>query len=210
MIHCLIFDLDGTLLDSIGGITVALNKGFSMMGFPAVAPATVASGVGNGDLRLLTRILPGQPPEVLQEAIRLFRESYLQLEQFPLYPGITSVLKHYRGRKIAVATNKPAPLAEYSVEKAGIDRYIDVVAADTGDVPLKPAPDLLFSVLQKLKMKASEAVMIGDSGVDIMAGKAAGMLTCGVTYGIGSPEAVRAAGPDYLAGSAGELIKLIP
>ena len=158
----------------------------------------------------LTRILSNQSPQVLQEAVRLFRKSYLQLEQFPLYPGIPGILKQYQGRKIAVATNKPAPLADYSVQKAGIARYIDVVAADTGDVPLKPAPDLLFLVLRKLKMKASEAVMIGDSVVDILAGKAAGMLTCGVTCGIGSPEAVWDAGPDYLVGNPGELIKLIP
>lgn len=182
------------------------------MGFPAVAPATVASCVGNGDLKLLARILPGQPLKVIQDAVRLFRESYLELEDIPLYPGIPGVLRYYReqGRKIAVATNKPAPLAHYSVQKAGIGQYIDVVAADTGAVPLKPAPDLLFLILRKLAVTAAEAVMIGDSGVDIPAGKAAGLRTCGVTYGIGSADGVRAAGPDCLAGSAGELTKIVP
>lgn len=208
----LLFDLDGTLIDSLGSITTALNSAFGRMGLPPVDRAAVALCMGEGDQKLISSLLPNRRTEVVEGATSLFREAYLGQAEAPLYPGVLAVLRHCKrgGRKIAVVTNKPVALAERSLQTAGIGDLVDMLAADDGTLRLKPAPDLIVWVLKGLSVAPGEALMIGDSDVDILAGKAAGVRTCGVTGGIGCSSGVVHAQPDWIIDSLIGLLSLCP
>jgi phosphoglycolate phosphatase len=115
-----------------------------------------------------------------------------------LYPGVEETLARLAGKKLAVLSNKRQSLSEEVLRITGILPFFAAVRGGGGELPLKPAPEPLLAVVQEVQGDPARTLMVGDKTADILAGKAAGTLTLGVTYGYGEPSALEAAGPDFL------------
>jgi phosphoglycolate phosphatase len=208
----LVFDLDGTLVDSSRDLAAATNEAIARVapGAPAIPLDVVVSFVGEGARLLVERSLRHAGVDTAPEAVLpVFFECYGErlLDTTRLYPGVAEALDALAGCTLAVLTNKPGPFSRTILEGLGVaSRFARVWGY--GDVPArKPDPAGLLRMLDELGTASPEAWMIGDSAIDVRTGRAAGVRVAGVTWGL-DPEGVRAARPDRLLASAGELVSL--
>ncbi|MCE2521392.1 MAG: phosphoglycolate phosphatase [Alphaproteobacteria bacterium] len=187
--RAVIFDLDGTLIDSAPDIADAINMVMAEFGRQALTERTVRDMVGNGWAGLLERvmILTGGMPEGAASAIEdRFRHFYLprSTRLSSLYPGVAGTIDalHRNGTAIGVCTNKRQAGADHVIATFGLGQAIGaVVGGDTG--VMKPDPAHLAVVLDRLGVGATEAVMVGDSHADVAAAHGAGMPCVVVSYG---------------------------
>lgn len=201
-----IFDLDGTLVNTIEDITASVNFALTKLGRQPVHLDRVRQFVGDGTAQLLSRAL-GDRQEFLDDALGIFTVHYSRnlSVRSRLYPGVQETLEHFRQVPQAVVTNKSRELSEPLLETLGIRRYFRaVIGADSG-LPLKPAPDAFAKLLQDLSVPSRDAVVVGDGTTDIDAGKAAGITTCAVTYGFRAEDLLRRTGPDHVIHAFAEL-----
>lgn len=188
----IIFDLDGTLVDSAPDLALAVNSMLSACGMPAVSEAAVRQWVGNGALRLIKRALTGcmegEPDSMLLEQARVdFFAAYAEhvCDRSRLYPGVAQVLPqlHAAGYLLACVTNKPAAFTLPLLQALHLDTTLHpVISGDTLSVR-KPDPGPLLAVLQALSVTPAEALMVGDSISDYQAASACGMRVMLVRYG---------------------------
>lgn len=187
-IRLIIFDLDGTLVNSIGDITNALNYGLEPYGVEGLAPAEVAGMVGEGTLKLIENMLAKYHLTLDKDAlIKRFREHYSShlIDNTVAYPEVIETLKALKDYRKAVVSNKYEAFSHRTLDELGLSKYFDmVVCADTTN-ERKPSPVPIFHVLTTLDVKPEEAIIVGDSRVDISAGKASSLRTVAVTYGYG-------------------------
>jgi len=199
----LIFDLDGTLIDSKLDLAHAVNATRAHMGLGALDHERVYSYVGNGAPVLIRRAMGAQAsePEV-QEALEFFLEYYRDhyLDYTVLYPGVREALDRLRdaGKKMAVLTNKPVGISRAIVNGLGVGgHFFQVYGGNSFDLK-KPDPVGVYALLREAGVPAERALMIGDSSVDIQTARNAGIASCGVTYGF-QPETLADPAPDRLA-----------
>jgi len=205
-IDLLIFDLDGTLVNTLEDITHSVNFTLGRLGRPLLHLDTVRQYVGDGLEMLLTRALGGHTG-LLEEAKGIYtvHQSRNLVVNSRLYPGVRETLDHFRCIPMAVVTNKTLEFSEPLLEQLGIRRYFRmIIGADSG-LPLKPAPDAFLSIMKRLAVPKERAAVVGDGTTDILAGRAAGITTCSVTYGFRSEEELRKAGPDHVIREFSEL-----
>jgi phosphoglycolate phosphatase len=205
-----VFDLDGTLIDSVADLASALNATLDRLhpGTPPLPVPEVRTMIGEGALLLITKALRavGQG-DVPQDALPVFLDCYRQhlLDETRLYPGVLETLEALRGRPLAVLTNKPGDLSRAIVDGLGIGRFFARVYGGD-DVPArKPDPGGLRRLLEETGSDAADAVMVGDSAIDVQTGRAADVRTVGVTYGF-DPHGLRAQAPDVLIDRMPELL----
>ncbi len=190
MARALLFDLDGTLVDSRQDLALAVNLTRRDLGLPELDPARVTGFVGDGVRKLLTRALP-ECPDRLEEALALNAGHYGRhlLDTTRLYPGAAAALDALRslGFALAVVTNKPRAFTLPILEGLGIlDRFTCCVAG--GDAPaLKPDPRPLAQALEGCGATADGSWMAGDHHTDLEAGRRAGLRRCLCRYGFGQP-----------------------
>jgi len=197
-----VFDLDGTLIDSVADIAAAVNETLGRLE-PAPAPLSVErvrAHVGNGARLLISRSLSevGGTTDV-DRALTVFRECYRRrlLDNTRLYPGVAEALERLAGRPLAVLTNKPGDMSRAILEGLGVaGRFFRVIGGGDG-APHKPDPSGLRSLIDEAGVRPAETVMIGDSAVDIETGRRAGTRTVGVRYGF-APHELDGAAPDLL------------
>jgi HAD superfamily hydrolase (TIGR01509 family) len=139
--------------------------------------------------------------------MRVFLERYEHhlLDKTVLYPNVHNVLDYLRNKKRAVVTNKMHRLSVAVLRGLGIERQFDAILGGDSGPDKKPHPALLNAVLQCFDIDRAKAVMVGDGETDIEAGRRAGVITCGVTYGLGDKTALIEAGPDFLIDAIDEL-----
>lgn len=181
----LLFDLDGTLVDSVRDLGTAVNLLRADLDLPPLDLETVRSYVGDGATVLVQRSLPEGlfSEERLQRFLGLYGEHLL--EHTGPYPGIREFLQSQAGRKLAVVTNKPLDLTRKLLAGLDLARFFPVVVGG-GSCPYKkphPAPVLL--ALERLDAGAAGAALVGDHHTDLRAGAAAGVKTCFCAWGIG-------------------------
>lgn len=207
-----VFDLDGTLIDSARDLAGALNQTLDRLrpGTPALPLEDVRAMIGDGALKLITRALRAVGlPDPPQDALPVFLECYRArlLEETRLYPGVAEVLEALASRRLAVLTNKPGDLSRAILEGLGVAQRFEWVYGG-GDLPAKkPDPVGLHRLLAESGLSPEQAVMVGDSAIDVRTGRAAGVRTIGVRYGF-DPEGLRQEPPDVLVDEPRQLVAL--
>lgn len=189
----ILFDLDGTLLDTLQDLTDAVNYTLRHYGCPERTLSQVREFVGNGARRLIELSLPGTPedPEV-DEALAFYQQYYAvhaQIKTAP-YPGILEALERLRREfTIAVVSNKP----DRAVKPLCKDYFGDIYArGESSDCPRKPAPDMLLRTMAELGLE--RCIYVGDSDVDVLTAANAGMPCLSVTWGFRDEQQLRQAG----------------
>jgi phosphoglycolate phosphatase len=209
-IKLIIFDLDGTLTDSLADLTDATNHMLAAFGRPALGCAEVRQLVGQGARRLVERAMAGAAAEETDKALALFldyNEAHIADKTRP-YPGVAETLALLRdaGKVMTVVSNKNVALCRKLLAFLGIDGFFaEVLGADS--LPFrKPSPEPLLKLIRDLGVSAAETVMVGDSINDIAAGKGAGVATVGCTYGYGDISELAEA--DHRIDHIAELVEL--
>jgi phosphoglycolate phosphatase len=206
-----LFDLDGTLVDSREDLTAAVNHVRSLFGMTALTLPTVQAFVGDGVRLLMERALGTIDEEILTRGLGALRPYYLEhcLDRTRLYPGIAEVLNALSGcpgLRLGVVSNKPEAPSEKILVGLGVrDRFDVVVGGDT--VPARkpdPAPFLLAA--ERIGVFGHRVLVVGDSPNDIEGARRAGFASCGVLWGFKSEEAIRGAGPDHVAAGPDDVL----
>ncbi len=215
-IKLLIFDLDGTLIDSRQDLVNSVNAALRFLGRDELPSDEIAAMVGDGAPVLIQRALgdnadPVEVRRVLEHFLSYYRGH--KLHHTHLYDGIPEALDALQGsnglrRTMSVLTNKPVIPSRAIVDALGIGpRFVSVYGGNSFETK-KPDPLGLSTILSETGVKPEEAIMIGDSHVDVETGRNAGTWTCGVTYGF-SPQSLRDLPPDVLFDSPQELATLL-
>ena len=202
-IHLLIFDLDGTLIDSRLDLANAVNAMRAHMGMPPLENERVYSYVGNGAPVLVRRSLgEGAGEAQLQEALEFFLEYYREhdLDYTTLYPGVRESLDRFRdaGKKMAVLTNKPVRMSRNIVNGLGVGAHFFQVYGGNSFEFKKPHPIGAETLMSEAGVDRVRTMMVGDSSVDVETARNAGIACCGLTYGF-QPESLANPAPDLLA-----------
>ena len=213
------FDLDGTLMDSVPDLAAAVDAMLQQLGREPAGVAQVRNWVGNGSRVLVRRALAGQlqhegvDETQAQEALALFMQAYAGGHELTtLYPGVRECLDWLRARDVplAIITNKPAQFIEPLLEEKGLCGYFQwLVGGDT--LPQqKPDPAALFWVMDKAGVAASESLFIGDSRNDVRAAKAAGVACVALSYGYNHGEPIANEQPAMVLDDLRELVASAP
>ena len=204
-----IFDMDGTILDTLSDISDSVNAALEWAGFPARTEAEVRAFVGNGAAKLIERAVPaGTDGETARRVLDFYRpyyEAHAAVRTRP-YPGVPEALSALRaaGVKLAVVSNKPDGAAQKLAARYFPD-FFDAVAGAKDGVAVKPAPDLLLGVMEALGAPPEETAYIGDSDVDILTAKNAGTACLSVAWGFREEAFLRACGASRILREPGEL-----
>ncbi|MFT6160010.1 MAG: phosphoglycolate phosphatase [Myxococcota bacterium] len=207
-LSAVVFDLDGTLVDSSSDLTTAVNIVLVANGGQPVSISAVKHWIGHGATHMLEHALASQGVVVEHDIYPAFRAAYrarLSRETRP-YPGIVRLLTNLRrhGVKVAVCTNKPEEPALELVAQLGLSVLLDtLVGGDTFEVK-KPHAKPITEALRRVDVAPEYAVMVGDSVADVGGGKAAGIATLGVSYGYGD-----VSGADVIVASSEDLAELL-
>ncbi len=207
----LIFDLDGTLVDSEADLAASVNAARVATGRPPLSTALIASYIGQGVNVLMRRALGEEAPQAeVDQAVKLFLEYYRDhmLDNTAPYPGVLEALDALRGRTMAVLTNKPVRFSRHLLKGLGLaERFITVYGGNSFEQK-KPDPVGVFKLLEETGAAPRATLIVGDSETDILTGRNAGIWTCGVTYGLGSPT-LNGTKPDLLLDDLRELPRLL-
>ena len=208
-----IFDLDGTILNTLDDLADSLNHVLEANNFPTHTIDEVRMFVGNGIRKLIERALPQDADNATRENIyKQFSEYYGQHSQDKTrtYDGIPELFNELRnvGIKIAVNTNKDEDIAKVICEKYFLG-MIDVIAGGRTDTPIKPAPDGVNKILKTLNVPKEEALYVGDSDVDIQTGANCGIDEIGVAWGFRGEEFLRQHGAKTVFSDVEQLKKYI-
>jgi phosphoglycolate phosphatase len=214
-IKLLIFDLDGTLIDSRLDLVHSVNAMLRHFRRPELPGDVIASYVGDGAPLLVRRAMGDPRHEAdVKEALEFFLAYYRvhKLDHTHLYPGVNQMLNAVRqrngvSRQMAVLSNKPVVPSRAIVEALGLAEFFIHVYGGNSFPAKKPDPQGVRAILRDVNARPEEAVMIGDSSVDVITGRNAGLWTCGVTYGF-APHTLCEAPPDVAVDSAQELAEL--
>ena len=199
-ISLIVYDFDGTLVDTLADIADSVNLALAEMNLNTLNRETIRGNIGNGVVNLMTRSLIGSGCKDVATAVSLFRKHYNHhlLDQTDFYPNGREVVQHFSGKKNAILSNKPFAFIEKILKALNFLQHFDSILGGDSLGVQKPDPKGLQLLMSKLNCPAKQVLMVGDGVIDIETGKQAGVLTCGVTYGMGDPDALRNARPDYL------------
>ena len=213
-IQLVIFDLDGTLIDSRLDLVHSVNAALRHIGRPELPEDVIASYVGDGAPILIQRALGGEQVEeaVVRKGLEFFLSYYRahKLDHTTVYAGIAEALAAIQNsangvpRKLAVLSNKPVIPSRAIVDALGLGRFFSQIYGGNSFGSKKPDPEGARKLLEESGVRPERAVIVGDSHVDIRTGQNAGMHTIGVTYGF-APHTLEEASPDVVVDSPREL-----
>jgi phosphoglycolate phosphatase len=208
-INLIIFDLDGTLVNTLEDIAASVNFTLQKLGRPLIPVDSVRQYVGDGVEMLMRRALSGSD-EFLPDAVGIYSVHHSRnlLVRSRLYPSVTEVLEYFRTVPMAVISNKTSEFVQPLLDGLKISGYFRMILGADSGLPLKPSPDSVQKIMAEFKSPKDRTVIVGDGTTDVRAGKAAGVITCSVTYGFRSEEELRKAGPDYVIHELSDLKKL--
>ena len=209
----IIFDLDGTLTDTLEDLFISTNYALSSCGLPERTLDEVRRFVGNGVKKLMERAVPeGTESRVAEQCFETFRAHYVIhcQDHTRLYPGVASLLTalHAKGYLMAVVSNKlQAGVTELS--RIFFNGVIDVAIGEQPGIPRKPAPDMVLAAMEQLGVTASETVYVGDSDVDLQTAANAGLDSISVLWGFRNRDFLIAHGASTLVESPQDILTLV-
>jgi phosphoglycolate phosphatase len=212
-VDLLIFDLDGTLIDSAADLANSVNATREWMGLPALEHDTVASYVGNGAPVLMRRALGQEASEAdVERALKHFLEHYEahKLDFTRPYDGISELLAGLKreGVRMAVLTNKPVRISGRILEGLGLRDYFVRLYGGNSFEQKKPDPIGVQTLLHELQVEPESAVVVGDSAVDVRTARNAGVRCIGVTWGL-QPESFETDPPDIMVDRPAEIMRAV-
>lgn len=188
-VRALIFDLDGTLIDSKRDLIRSVNAMLEEMGRETLHEDTISAYIGHGAPQLMAKALGnGTSEQERERALKFFLAYYEEhkMDSTCTYPGVREALDELRGFSMAVLTNKPVRVSGRILEQLGLAKYFQVVYGGNSFDTKKPDPLGARKILQELRATPREALLIGDSEVDVQTARNAGMLVAAVNYGFGT------------------------
>lgn len=206
-IDLIIFDLDGTLIDSKADIVNSVNHMLSALGLPERNSGEIAGFIGKGVRQLMLDCLGAGHSDRLNEATAIYKDIYRahMFDTTTLYPNVAETLRIFKDKKKTIVSNKSAEFVRLALERFGIERYFLKILGGDDENYRKPNPLPLINLIKEFNAAKEKTIIVGDSPLDVESGRAAGILTCGVTYGIGRKEEVTAARPDFIIDDIGKL-----
>jgi phosphoglycolate phosphatase len=209
-----LFDLDGTLIDSVPDITLAVAELQKSEHLPPLNEAQVRRMIGHGVRNLVRRAYNAQGIALDEDSLDQRTDAMFDIyprhltNRTTLMPGTLEAIDHLvaNGCRIALVTNKPQSAAEIVLSHFGLMERFDLVMGDVPgqSYPKKPDPAMLIAALSRLGVAATNAIMVGDSGIDIQAGRAAGVWAVGIRGGY-TDEPLETFGPDLVLEDLGRL-----
>ena len=212
-ITAVIFDLDGTLLNTLEDLAGSTNYALGQFGFPLRSVDEVRSFVGDGVRKLIERALPSADNEQSVDAVLdSFKQHYVKHCQVKtcLYPGIKELLSvlNSKGYKLAIVSNKLQSGVDELYKQYFVDN-IQVAIGERAGLSRKPAPDMVLMVLDELGVNKNEALYVGDSEVDVATAKASGISCVSVLWGFRDKEFLEQHGAEYFINTPMELLTLL-
>lgn len=208
-----IFDLDGTVANTIADLSNSMDYAMEQCNCPKHSQKEYLAMVGSGTLMFVKGALPDDKQELAQQALGYLRSHYREnyCVETVAYDGIIEILGKLKnsGMQLMILTNKDEGIARTTVSKIFGDDLFGYVAGARDDVPLKPDPQSLLSLIEKGGCDISETVFVGDSDVDIMTGKNAVVDTVAVSWGFRAKEQLAELGCDIMIDEPKELLKLL-
>jgi phosphoglycolate phosphatase len=209
-IDMLVFDLDGTLVDSKTDIVNAVNFTLGSFGIDPLATELIAKHVGTGVMPLIEKTLNENGVKDFTKALKIFGDFYLQhlTDQTRLYDGMLEVLQHFALIPKVILTNKSLHFAAPILHRLDLEKHFVRCYGRESFKTRKPDPGPLLAISSEFKLALKEIAMIGDTEVDMIAGKAAGTTTVAATYGFGIREVLLEQKPDFQISQPSDLIRL--
>lgn len=213
MIKAVIFDMDGTVLDTLQDIQAAVNHALRVQGLSPKSLSDIRQAVGNGARRLIERIVPANYTEAqILEVFQTYQTYYDQHNNVHTkpYDGILEMLDalKQKGMLLGVVSNK----FDYLVKELNVHVFqerFDVAVGEKPGIPIKPEPDMVLNALNELGINPDEAIYVGDSEVDMQTAKNAGLYAVGVTWGFREEALLRQYHADAIITHPSELLELI-
>ena len=211
-VDLIVFDLDGTLADTLPDIVAAANFACRRLGLPEHPPTAVRGMIGGGERKLIERLVGPAHQDRVEECLAALSGSL-----HPAQRGVDPRLSrgggdpgaHLRGKKLAVLSNKLRRLTQQTLDAIDIARFFAAIRGGGASLPLKPAPDQLLALTADMGVRTTRTLMVGDKSADIQAGRAAGAFTAAVTYGYGDLNSLTAASPDFLLARFAQLPEIL-
>ena len=209
-VELIIFDLDGTLVDSKEAIARGVNFVLKKVGLQEKPKAEIISYIGTWLDNLIKKSL-GPKQQALFEKAKFIFENYRQAspDSSLLYPGVKDILEHFKNKKKIIVTNRNYKFTLPTLKKLGIYDYFEDIIGGDDLTCLKPSGCPLDMAINRRKIDKDKIIIVGDMDIDILAGKEAGIATCAVTYGIGKKEDILKASPDFIIDKISELKNII-
>lgn len=210
--RAVVFDLDGTLLNTLEDLTDAVNAALKHYAMPVRTLEQIRGFVGNGIGKLIERAIPdGRENPAFEKVLREFREYYGShcRDKTKPYPGIMKMLEKLksRGIKLAIVSNK-ADFAVKELQEVYFPTLIDTAIGEEEGLKRKPEPDMVYYALKELGCRAAEAVYVGDSDVDVLTAKNAGMTYIGVSWGFRGREFLQEHGAEIIVDTPDEILNI--
>jgi phosphoglycolate phosphatase len=198
-VDLMIFDLDGTLINSGSDIAMSVNYTLRSLGLPAIEERVVLRYIGDGIRKLIERSLGPASQERLDEAIDIFSNHYHEhmLDSTALYPGVAETLQYFQDKKKAILTNKRRLFARLISDGLGISDFFDEILGADGASPIKPDARLVYPLLERFNALPERTVMIGDGVNDILLARNAGIMSCSFLKGLTDREILTRMHPDF-------------
>ena len=213
-IKAVLFDLDGTVLNTLDDIADSANFALEQYGYSIHPVDAYRYFVGNGVDNLIKVILPedARTPEIFQSLKKTYIERYdaHSLDKTRPYDGVPEMIAELKSMplKLAVASNKPDDASKFTVSRTFAEGIFDIVAGGKSGVPLKPNPAIIHGILDEFGVPPSEALFVGDTSVDLETAENAGCVSVGVLWGF-RPEEVSSSGANFVIAHPSEIIELI-